>query len=95
MWQVILCMYYFLNFKRDEEMGTKVGTVYEWKPSIMPIFSRRSARICKHLRSPGTNSKESILPAYVARRAGAITLFVVQVLARHATYAGRIDSWAP
>jgi hypothetical protein len=51
----------------------------------MPIFSRRSARICKHLRSPGTNSKESILPAYVARRAGTITLFVVQVLARHAT----------
>jgi hypothetical protein len=24
------------------------------------------ARICKHLRSPGIESKESILPAYVA-----------------------------
>jgi hypothetical protein len=37
-----------------------------------------SARICKHLRSPGIDTKESILPAYVACRAGTKTLFVVR-----------------
>ncbi len=40
------------------------------------------AQICKHLRSPGIDSNESIPPAYVVRRAGTITLLVVP--ARHA-----------
>jgi hypothetical protein len=40
-------------------------------------------RICKRLRSPGVDSKESIPLAYVAQRAGTITLFVV--LPRQAT----------
>jgi hypothetical protein len=35
------------------------------------------ARICKRLRSPGIDSKESIPPAYVARRAGTSNRFVV------------------
>jgi hypothetical protein len=33
--------------------------------------------VCKRLRSPGIDSKESIPPAYVSRRAGKITLVVV------------------
>ncbi len=33
------------------------------------------ARICKRLRDPRIDSKESIPPAYVAWRAGTITLF--------------------
>jgi hypothetical protein len=41
------------------------------------------ARICKRLRSPGIDSKESIPLAYVALRAGMITMFVV--LERQAT----------
>ncbi len=35
------------------------------------------ARICKRLRSPGIDSEDSILPAYVAWQAGTITLFDV------------------
>ncbi len=46
-------------------------------------LSRNGARICKHLRSPGIFPKESIAPAYVAWRAGTITLFVIS--ARQAT----------
>jgi hypothetical protein len=42
--------------------------------SCSPHFLR--ARICKILRSPGIDSKESIPPAYVAWRAGPTTLFV-------------------
>jgi hypothetical protein len=34
-------------------------------------------RIFKHLWSPGTDSKEWIPPAYVAWRAGTITLFLL------------------
>jgi hypothetical protein len=37
------------------------------------------ARICKRLRSPEIDSKESIPLAYVAWRAGTVTLFVVPV----------------
>jgi hypothetical protein len=37
------------------------------------------ARIFKCLRSPGTDSKKSIPTAYVARRAGTITLFVYRL----------------
>jgi hypothetical protein len=36
----------------------------------------RPALFCKRLSSPGVDSKESIPPAYVARRAGTTTLFV-------------------
>jgi hypothetical protein len=35
------------------------------------------ARIFKRLRSPGIDSKASIPPAYVAWRAGTITLFLL------------------
>ncbi len=41
---------------------------------VTPPPSR--ARICKRLRSPGIYSKESIPPAYVARRVCTTTLFV-------------------
>ncbi len=43
-------------------------------------------RICRRLRSLGIDSKESIPPAYVARRTGTITIFVLPL--RQATYAG-------
>jgi hypothetical protein len=46
--------------------------------------------MCKRLRSPGINSKESIPAAYVAWRAGTATLFVVS--ARQPTLAVEIDS---
>ncbi len=35
------------------------------------------ARICKHLRSPGIDSKESVPPAYVAWRAATSNRVVV------------------
>ncbi len=42
---------------------------------ISPPFKRSEGRvrICKRLRSPGINSKESVPPAYVAWRAGTST----------------------
>jgi hypothetical protein len=45
-----------------------------------PGFNAR-ARMCKLLRNPGIDSKESIPPAYVTWRAFTTTLFVV--LTRH------------
>ncbi len=51
------------------------------KPSV---FGRRdrvlNSRILKLLRSPWIDSSESILPAYVARRTGTITLFLLRFL---------------
>ncbi len=44
-------------------------------PPPTPSLSR--ARILKLLWSPGINSKESITPAFVAWRAGTITLFLL------------------
>jgi hypothetical protein len=41
------------------------------------IEKKPRARICKRLRSPGIDSKESIPPAYVAWRAGTTTLFLL------------------
>jgi hypothetical protein len=43
-------------------------------PPLMPCII---ARIFKRLWSPGIDSKEWIPPAYVARRAGTITLFLL------------------
>jgi hypothetical protein len=40
-------------------------------------MSKYRARIYKLLRSQGIDSKESILPAYVAWRAGTTTLFLL------------------
>ncbi len=40
-------------------------------------LSELGARICKRFRSPGIDSKELILPTYVACRAGTRTLFVL------------------
>jgi hypothetical protein len=42
---------------------------------IHGIFAR--ARILKLFRDPGIDSKESILPAFVAWLAGTITLFLL------------------
>jgi len=49
------------------------------KYSSFPYDSRAVSRagILKLLRSPGIDSKESIPPAYVAWRAGTITLFLL------------------
>jgi hypothetical protein len=41
------------------------------------------ARIIKFLRSPGIDSKESFPPAYVAWRAGTITLFLLGSYSPH------------
>ncbi len=43
------------------------------------------ARICERLKSSGIDFKESIPPAYVAWRAGIITLFTIVVSTRQAT----------
>jgi hypothetical protein len=52
-----------------------MSTVYV---STQEIANR--ARICKRLRSPGIDSKESIPPVFVAWRAGTTTLFAVPSL---------------
>jgi hypothetical protein len=45
--------------------------------SLVFFIVNNWARIFKLLRSPGIDSKESIPPAYIAWRAGAITLFLL------------------
>ncbi len=49
--------------------------IYQTRNTVRPLGIR--ARIFKHLWSPGIDSKELILPAYVALRAGTITLFLL------------------
>ncbi len=41
------------------------------------MYKKNRARICKRLRGPGIDSKESIPPAYVARRADTSNRVVV------------------
>ncbi len=61
------------NRGRGEGTGVRgEGGTKEWK-----TVERSGARICKRLWSPGIDTKASIPPAYVAWRAGTITLFLL------------------
>ncbi len=61
-----------------------VGSIKKAKePIIIQEYSLYKARIFKILRSPGIDSKESIPPAYVAWRAGTITLSLCSVPSPH------------
>ncbi len=89
----------FYNFFHWAKPGIVQYTCKANKCILVYKALRYRARICKRLRSPKIDSKESIPPAFVAWRAGTISLFVVA--ARHASYLGwrnrflGIDSWAP
>ncbi len=69
--------------------GGKSGSDLVHEGSLLIQMPAR-AQIFKRLRSPGIDSKELIMAA--TWRAGTLIRFVV--LARQATEAGRIDSWA-
>ncbi len=62
------------NYKNLRHI-TAVNVLFWAHPMVS--LTGRSSRICKHLRSPGIDSKESIPPAYVAWQAGASNRVVV------------------
>jgi hypothetical protein len=53
-----------------------IGKIFDQRKILCREFGYR-ALICKRLRSPGIDSKESIPPVYVARRAGTSNRVVV------------------
>jgi len=66
--------------KAREEDGGETGELAEWTWKRQLEFGEgKITRACifKRLWSPGINSKECISPAYVAWRAGTITLFLL------------------
>ncbi len=72
-----------------------LATVSAWWWHWWPLTSR--ARICKRLRGPGIDSKESIPPAYVARQAGTTNRVIIldHQLHRLADSFLVIHFWAP
>ncbi len=69
------------KFQVRKSAGYKGGLKIDPRPAdlrfLKIMYKKYRARICKRLRSPGIDSKESIPPAYVARRADTSNRVVV------------------
>jgi hypothetical protein len=58
--------------RRGSSFPILFGAILSHAYPLYTVYSR--ARICKHLRSPGIDSEESISPSYVAWRAGQVVV---------------------